>query len=309
MTFFTRFSSKPFYGIAVAFTGALIITPDTVFMRLSGMDALQMLVWRGLAMSGVLFGVWLIVSRGTLRQETVNFFRPRALIVTFCFMLSAIAFTLGIASAPVSIILFGVACAPLFAALFSWLLMSEYTPPLTYVFMTIAMTGIAVAVYEPAGSAPVIEGIETLATGAFFGLSAGACIGLSFSLLRSDNSIPILLINGGGALLAAICALIFALVTGYPLQTLTSGDMLSILISGGIILPMSFFLLGYATRFTAAANVSLFMLLETVLGPLWVWLVVDERPTNQMIMGGVLVVASLIAYLLWSMKRPVIQHS
>jgi drug/metabolite transporter (DMT)-like permease len=72
---------------------------------------------------------------------------------------------------------------------------------------------------------------------------------------------------------------------------------------------MSFFLLGYATRFTAAANVSLFMLLETVLGPLWVWLVVDERPTNQMIMGGVLVVASLIAYLLWSMKQPVIQHS
>ena len=106
MTFFTRFSSKPFYGIAVAFIGALIITPDTVFMRLSGMDAIQMLVWRGLAMSGALFGVWLIVSRGTLRQETANFFRPRALIVTFCFMLSAIVFTLGIASAPVSIILF-----------------------------------------------------------------------------------------------------------------------------------------------------------------------------------------------------------
>ena len=309
MTFITRFSSHPFYGIAVAFIGALIITPDTVFMRLSEMDALQMLFWRGLAMAGVLFGAWLIVSRGSLREETANFLRPRALLVTLCFMLSAIAFTLGIASAPVSIILFGVACAPLFAALFSWLLMSERTPPLTYLFMTIAMTGIAVAVYEPAGSAPVIEGMGPLATGAFLGLSAGACIGLSFSLLRSDNSIPILLINCGGGLLAAACALIFALVTGYPLQTLGTGDLPAILISGGIILPASFFLLGYATRFTAAANVSLFMLLETVLGPIWVWLVVDERPTNQMIIGGGLVVASLIAYLIWSMRRSAAQTS
>ena len=53
MTFITRFSSHPFYGIAVAFIGALIITPDTVFMRLSEMDALQMLFWRGLAMAGL----------------------------------------------------------------------------------------------------------------------------------------------------------------------------------------------------------------------------------------------------------------
>ena len=73
MTFITRFSSHPFYGIAVAFIGALIITPDTVFMRLSEMDALQMLFWRGLAMAGVLFGAWLIVSQGSLREETANF--------------------------------------------------------------------------------------------------------------------------------------------------------------------------------------------------------------------------------------------
>ena len=303
MNFLKRFSTQPCYGIVVAFIGALIITPDTVFMKLSNMDALQMMIWRGISMSGVLYLSWFIFSSHTLLQEFAILRRPQALLATLCFMLSGISFTIGIANSPVSIILFGVACAPLFAAGFSWLLLSERTPLLTFSFMLMALAGIAIAVYVPDSSGSAAE-TDTLIEGAFFGLSAGACVGLSFTLFRSDSRIPVLLVSGTGAFTTALAAFSYVLVVEYPVSELFRGDMLSIMISGGIILPASFFLLGYATRFTAAANVSLFMLLETVLGPLWVWLIVKEQPTNQMILGGAMVVASLAAYLIWSIRRP-----
>ena len=68
-------------------------------------------------------------------------------------------------------------------------------------------------------------------------------------------------------------------------------------VTGAVILPVSFFTLSLAARHTQAANVSLLMLLETVLGPLWVWMGVGERPTLQMGMGGAIVVISLAVYL------------
>jgi len=65
---------------------------------------------------------------------------------------------------------------------------------------------------------------------------------------------------------------------------------------------VSFFSLSLASRYTHASNVSLLLLLETVLGPLWVWLGVGEEPTPMMLVGGVIVVGSLAIYL-WHTGR------
>ena len=67
--------------------------------------------------------------------------------------------------------------------------------------------------------------------------------------------------------------------------------------TGALVLPLSFYLLSLAARYTHAANVSLLMLMETVLGPVWVWLAVGEVPTSRMILGGAIVLVSLAIYL------------
>ena len=71
-----------------------------------------------------------------------------------------------------------------------------------------------------------------------------------------------------------------------------------------MILPVSFFSLSLASRYTHASNVSLLLLLETVLGPLWVWLGVGEEPTPMMLVGGVIVVGSLAVYLMAHRAAP-----
>ena len=74
------------------------------------------------------------------------------------------------------------------------------------------------------------------------------------------------------------------------LDQMGEGRVLYMALTGAIVLPVSFFSLSLASRFTHAANVSLLMLMETVLGPLWVWLVLDEAPTSRMMLGGAIVV-------------------
>ena len=80
------------------------------------------------------------------------------------------------------------------------------------------------------------------------------------------------------------------------LNTLFIGNLVAISISGLIILPFSFAALTYATRYTIAANISLLMLLETILGPIWVWFFLNETPSIQMIIGGLIVIFSLGIY-------------
>ena len=79
---------------------------------------------------------------------------------------------------------------------------------------------------------------------------------------------------------------------------MTEGRPWAMVVTGAVILPVSFFTLSLASRHTQAANVSLLMLLETVLAPVWVWIGVGERPTVTMAIGGAVVVVSLAIYLI-----------
>lgn len=84
------------------------------------------------------------------------------------------------------------------------------------------------------------------------------------------------------------------------------GTLWATLLSALIILPLSFFALNEASRYTTASNVSLLLLLETVLAPIWVWLGTGEAPSPRMLVGGGLVVLTLAAYVLCGRHRAVL---
>ncbi len=54
-----------------------------------------------------------------------------------------------------------------------------------------------------------------------------------------------------------------------------------------------FVLVTIAPRFITAAEVNLFFLLETILGPIWVWMVIKEQPSNETIYGGVVIILTI----------------
>ena len=174
-----------------------------------------------------------------------------------------------------AIVLITIACAPIFAALFSLVFLSEWISRASWSAIFCCFIGIIIAVSDGDNVIAAPDGSALI--GAICGLTAAASLGLSFVLLRSNDAIPLLGMNGLGSFLAGCVGLVVAVTTPDG-PSLFAGNMLMISVSGLIILPISFVALTSATRHTNAANVSLFMFLETILGSFWVWLGVGERP-------------------------------
>lgn len=286
----------PLFGLALATFGALMLTPDALFMRLSGMGGYQMVGWRGLLMGAVMLALWGLISRHRARDLTL-LVSGFGIGIVACQYVNATLFSLAIAHAPVSVVLFAVATVPVFAAVLARLVIGEPTRLATWVTIAAVLSGIALAVFG-GKDADVALDRGTL-WGALAGLGVAVMLALNFVILRARPELPILLVIGLGAALAGLTGVI---VTGPAMMM--QGEVWAIVICGILILPVSFFSLSLASRHTHASNVSLLLLLETVLGPLWVWLGTGETPTPMMLAGGVIVVVSLALYL-WRTGRRV----
>lgn len=282
-------------GVGLATGGVLILTPDTLFMRLSGMEGPSMVAWRGLLMGAVFLLAWALSSRDRGR-DLVALAGAAGLGAALAHGANAWLFTSGIAAAPVAVVLIAVSTVPVVSALLSRAVLGERTRPATWVTMGLVMLGIAWAV--------VGDGLDVaLGAGALVGAVAGLGVALmlatGFVIFRRNPGLPILLCAGVGSLASGLVGVLRA-----GPESMGDGNIWAIAITGLVLLPVAFFAMNAAARMTQAANVSLILLLETVLGPIWVWWGTGEAPTPAMWTGGALVVASLAGYLLWTARHP-----
>ncbi|WP_371226411.1 DMT family transporter [Roseovarius sp. 2305UL8-3] len=287
----------PLFGLGLATFGTLILTPDALLMRLSQMDGFQMAGWRGLIMGIVLILAWAVTSRHH-RADVEALTERFGITIVICQVFNSTLFCLGIAIAPVAIVLFGVAAVPVFAALLAWLILGEPTRAITWAAIIAVLIGIGIAVSGKAETGVAFD--ATSLYGALFGLGVALVLALNFVVVRARPRLPILLAIGLGALVAGIVS---TSITG--IGQMGQGHIWPMALTAMVVLPVSFASLSIASRYTHAANVSLLMLLETVLGPLWVWLVLAETPTPRMMLGGTIVVLSLFIYLIVTGRRAV----
>ena len=64
-----------------------------------------------------------------------------------------------------------------------------------------------------------------------------------------------------------------------------------------------FVLVTIAPRFITAAEVNLFFLLETIIGPIWVWLIIKEQPSFQTILGGIVIIITIAIHSSLAIKK------
>ena len=67
-----------------------------------------------------------------------------------------------------------------------------------------------------------------------------------------------------------------------------------------VFLPIS--LITLAPRYIPAHEVQLFFILETALGPIWVWLVINEQPSLKTIIGGFFIISIIFVYTLLELR-------
>ena len=282
--------SQTTIGLTLAIFGALLLTPDTLFMRLSQLDGFNMLLWRG-GLSGLAyFMIWLWM-RGP--RDLSNIWTRNFAIIVACQTGNAALFSLAIALAPVTVVLIGVATVPIFAALLSRSLLGEALSMRTLITAAMVFLGLFISVLGSDDGHLMLD-LTTL-IGAGLGLGVAFSLAMNFTIIRKDKDVPFVLAIAVGAIAAAGLAAVFATTLAWP----PLPQMAAIALTGIFILPLSFVTLSYAARFVPSSTVSLIMLLETILGPLWVWWGIDEAPSAAMLIGGGIVLTCLAVFLIF----------
>jgi drug/metabolite transporter (DMT)-like permease len=287
----------------LALAGALLLTPDTLLMRLSGLDGGAMLAWRA-CLAGLVFLSIGLIAR--FKEEKGN----RARVSSFgfwslviCQIGNASFFAFGIALAPVAVVLLAVATVPVIAALLGYFLLGELADRRVWATIVLVFSGILMSVAGDIERGMNID-FETL-LGACCGLAVAISLAFNFVIIRKNKTVPFELAIGLGALIAG-CTAFYLWPAAWQVR---GASLIYISVTGLIILPVSFFLLSKASRLTSAANVSMIMLLETVLGPLWVWLGIKETPNSLTLLGGVLVVGALGFFLYRQAGEPALERA
>ena len=290
-------------GLMLALAGALLLTPDTLLMRLSGLDGGAMLAWRA-CLAGLVFLSIGLIAR--FKEEKGN----RARVSSFgfwslviCQIGNASFFAFGIALAPVAVVLLAVATVPVIAALLGYFLLGELADRRVWATIVLVFSGILMSVAGDIERGMNID-FETL-LGACCGLAVAISLAFNFVIIRKNKTVPFELAIGLGALIAG-CTAFYLWPAAWQVR---GASLIYISVTGLIILPVSFFLLSKASRLTSAANVSMIMLLETVLGPLWVWLGIKEMPNSLTLLGGVLVVGALGFFLYRQAGEPALERA
>jgi drug/metabolite transporter (DMT)-like permease len=276
----TDSTADPVKGLTLAVLGVLILTPDTVLMRLVGADAWTILFWRGLLMTVGYVGLLAARYRSGCIAALLGIGRIGA-TVTVLFAVNTILFVVAIATTTVANTLVIMAAAPLFAAVIGRLFLGERPPLRTWIAIAIAIVGIGVIVGDGLS-------VGTW-TGDLIALAAAVALGGHFVLVRAARPVDMMPAVGLSGLLVAAIALIAA--DSLALTPVQFGWMALL---GLLILPISFGLLTMAPIYLSAAEVGLVVLLETVLGPLWVWLVMGEAPSGHALIGGAIVITALV---------------
>ncbi len=282
-------------GIFLALLGALILTPDTLLMRLSELSGGQMVAWRATQAGSIFFIIGLcpfILSRSGVKPKI---WRKSFVALVFVQMANVFCFAYGIYLAPVAIVLIAVATVPVFSIILGAVVLKEAVDMRTWTIVIIVFFGVTLSVIGDINSYDIFNLSSIL--GGLCGLVVAFSLACNFVIIRKDKEVAFPLALGTGGILCGLLAFYF-----WPSASeINLKGMFYISITGLLILPLSFILLSRASRMTPASNVSIIMLLETILGPLWVWTFTTESPQFLTIIGGIIVILALIYF--FSNKR------
>jgi drug/metabolite transporter (DMT)-like permease len=200
--------------------------------------------------------------------------------VALCVATASAGFIAALNHTGVARVLFILAISPVLAALLARVTLGEPITRRTILAMALALGGVALMVGAPGEGSLAGDGLAFLAALAF-------AVMIVITRWRHDVSMA-----------PATCLSQVILIAAFlPLATpgqIGGGDVAWLAALGIGQIGLGFMLLTVGARLIPAAQVGLITLLEVVLGPLWVWLALDERPSTLTLVGGAIVIIAIV---------------
>lgn len=266
-------------GMLLAATGVVVLSFDSLLVRLADTGAWNVVFWRGALIAASMGTVAML--RG--RRGDLRLWGAGAALCAVLFGVDSALFVLSVMHTKVANTVVILSASPLFAALFSWLILRERARLRTWGAIAAAISGVVIVFAGATGPGQL--------SGDGYALGAAVLAGANLNLLRRNaefDRIPLVAASG-------LVTLVIALPFAHPLH-LAARSYAALGAMGLVQMPLAMVLIAVSTRYLPAPEVSLFLLLETVLAPVWIWLAVGERPPSLTFAGGALVLGAITAH-------------
>ena len=280
-------------GLGLSLIGVLLITPDSLFLRLIDLGAWELVFYRGL----VPFICLLIVLSFYYRSQFIKSFLVLGipgLIYAILIALGSTTFVISIENTYVANTLIMIALLPFATAILSSIFLKEHPSKRMWLTIIACFAVVLFIFYDS------YQGNRLY--GDFFGLLTAIMVGGSAVVVRygkNFNFLPALLLSKFFIMLIAI---IF--MQNFPETLFVDQKNLYLIIAMGVFavfIPLAMITL--APRYIPAYEVEIFIVLETILGPVWVWLVIHEQPTNKTIIGGVFIIIIIFIHTILELRE------
>ena len=276
-------------GSLLAFVAVMFITPDSLFIRLSNIDTWGLVFYRGII-------PFFTVFIGMLFIYKLNFFKIffssgyHGIIYVITFSITNITFVVSIQNTNVANTLVMIATAPVLSAILSGIFLKEQPDKKTWISILITFLAIIFIFYDSLGVGNFYGDILAFITA--IGLAVGA---VTIRSAKSKNLVPAAVV---GKLFVALFALFF--IDSF---ILVEKDLIIVPLMCILCVAIPFVLVTIAPRFIPAAEVNLFFLLETIIGPIWVWFIIKEQPSLETLIGGMVIITTIAVHSFLKLRK------
>jgi drug/metabolite transporter (DMT)-like permease len=275
-------------GLAVTVLGVVLLSFEALVIRLVSSDVWTLIWWRSAPLAVVLILWMALCNRAALSPRQLGL---PGLMAVLTMAGGVCAFVPAVMLTSTSNALVIASTSPIFAVVFAWLLLGERASKATWVAGGVLALGIAAILHKSLDTSHL--------TGDLFAVAYAVWLANYVVAVRACPEGSAVAILGFGSLLTALLSAPFAA----PLSV-SAQELILLLGLALIIVPVSLVLIAIGTRTLSAPDVVLVMMLEMILGPLWIWLALGEVPMAATVAVGVLVFVTVAMHAYATLSAP-----
>ena len=262
---------------------AIVWSTGGLIVRHVDAESWTIVFWRG-AFAALTLLVYLGVRDGRNMLALFRGLGWGGLGVAVCFGTASLSFVIALQHTSVAIILFVQSAAPLVAGVLAWLWLGERMTWVKVAAMLIALVGVGIAVSDQGDADGDVLGIA-------LSVVIMICFALATVLVRRFSHVRMT----PATCLSALWLVAVGGTMGSP-ASVEGTELVLLFLFGACQLGIGFILFTTGARLIPAGEAILLSLLETVLGPIWVWVwpTLHEYPGDYALIGGALVIAAVI---------------
>lgn len=278
------------FGVTLVVVGGVFLSLSGIFLRnVESASGWQILFYRGIAFSTMLFLILLVKYRSKTLEAFKAIGKP-GVWAGVALGLGSICYVYAILLTTVANAVFIIGASPLATAFVAWIFLREKTSKFGVVAMLVSLIGIGLMF------------ADGLLEGRWLGNVAALMVVVSFVIflliLRKKRDID---------MLPATCigGLVMGGVAGFFADNLivSNHDLVIALLMGCVQFGIGFMCFTIATRYILASEVALFSLTESILGPIWVWIGVGEKPSILTLIGSAIVLVCVSSYCIANIRQ------